>query len=96
MPSSSALIFTLDIDGKPTLAFEARKLREATQLCGEEWLRADLAVLSSNGVPLARKDSCLKARTANDAERAAYREAAQMAKASDDLFLVYLVELDGS
>jgi hypothetical protein len=86
------LIFTIDVDGKPTLTFEARKLREASQLCGED--RADLAVLSSNGVPLARKDSYLKARTANDAERAAYREAAQT-KASDDLFLVYLIELDG-
>lgn len=39
-------MFTLEIDGKPTLVFEAKTLREAHELCREEWLRADLSVLA--------------------------------------------------
>jgi hypothetical protein len=52
MPSPLGLIFTIEVDGKPTVAFEARQLREAAELCQEEWLLADLGTLSSNGVPL--------------------------------------------
>ena len=94
MSSALGLIFTMEVDSKPTLPFEAPQLRRASQLCAEEWLRADLATLSSEGVSLGRNASYLKARMANDAERATYREAARAAKASDDLFLVYLIELD--
>jgi hypothetical protein len=36
----------------------------------------------------------LKACIANEAERAKYRDASQEVKASDDIVLVYLVELD--
>ena len=95
-PSPLGLIFTIEIDGKPTLAFEARQLPEAAELSREEWLRADLNTLSSNGVPLCGIDSKLKARTANEAEREIYREAVKEAKASDEIVLAYLVELDGT
>ena len=37
-------IWTLEIDGKPTLAFEAMKDREADEICHQEWLRLDLAL----------------------------------------------------
>jgi hypothetical protein len=43
-------IFALDVDGKPTTAFEANNLREARELCKEKWLRDDLRALRSNGV----------------------------------------------
>jgi hypothetical protein len=89
------LIFTIEVDGKPTVAFEARQLREAAELSKEEWLRADLNTLSSNGAPLCGIGSKLKARAASEPERQIYREAAEVAKASDDILLVYLVELDG-
>ena len=95
MPPPLGLIFTIEADGKPTVAFEARQLREAAELSKEEWLRDDLNALSSNGVPLCGMGSKLRARIANEPERLAYREAAQSAKASDDILLVYLVELDG-
>jgi hypothetical protein len=35
-------IWTLEIDGQPTLAFEARKYREADETCRQEWLRFEL------------------------------------------------------
>ena len=96
MPSPFGLIYTIEVDGKPTVAFEARQLREAAELSKEEWLRADLNSLSSNGVPLCGIGSKLKVRIANEPEREIYREAVAGAKASDDLMLIYLVELDGT
>jgi hypothetical protein len=45
-------IFTLDVGGRPTLAFEAKNLRESQQLCHEHWLRRDIADLMSNSAPL--------------------------------------------
>ena len=95
MPSPFGLIFTIEIDGKPTIAFEVRQLREAAELCKEEWLRADLNTLSSNGVPLCRIGSKLRARIANERERATYQEAAQSAQPIDEMLFAYLVELDG-
>jgi hypothetical protein len=45
-------IFTIEIGDTPTLAFEAQNLREAHELCQEQWLKTDLAEAESNGVPL--------------------------------------------
>lgn len=90
-------IFTLDIGGKPTLAFEARNLRESQQLCHEHWLRRDIADLTSNGTPLWDGKARLRARRSTDNEIAAYREVERdAAQPQDDLLLAYLVELDGS
>jgi hypothetical protein len=36
-------IWALEIDGKPTLAFEAMKYREADEICHQEWLRVELS-----------------------------------------------------
>jgi hypothetical protein len=95
MPPPLGLIFTIEVDGKPTVAFEARQLREAAELSKEEWLRADLNALSSNGAPLCGIGSKLRARIANEPERLAYREVAKRAHLSDDILFAYLVELDG-
>ena len=46
------LVFTLDVDGRPTLTFEAGSTRAARELCNEEWLRGDLSARRSNGSPL--------------------------------------------
>ena len=94
MPNSLGLIFTIDVDGRPTVSFEARQLREASELCKEEWFRSDLNALTSNGEPVCRIGAKLKARIANEAERVKYREAAQEVGASDGIVMVYLVELD--
>lgn len=94
--SPLGLVFTIEVDGKPTVAFEARQHREAAELSKEDWLRADLNGLSSNGVPLCKIGSKLKARIANETEREIYREAVKEAMASDEIVLAYLVELDGT
>jgi len=89
-------IFTLDVGGRPTLAFEAKNLRESQQLCHEHWLRSDIAGLMSNGSPLWDGKARLRARRSTDQEIALYREAARDAlQTRGDLLLAYLVELDG-
>jgi hypothetical protein len=44
-------VFTLEVDGRATLAFEASATRQAMELCKESWLLDDLTFLRSNGVP---------------------------------------------
>ena len=45
-------IFTIEIGDTPTLTFEAQNLREAQELCHEQWLKDDVAEATSDGVPL--------------------------------------------
>lgn len=94
MALPTRFIFALEIDGKPTIAFEAKNFREASELRNEEWLRADLSALKSNGVPLCTAAAKLKVRIANEIEAQLYREAERAVQASEDLVLAYLVELD--
>ena len=94
MMNRLAVVFAMEIDGKPTIAFEAKSYREAWELCKEEWLRSDLIVLTSNGVPLCSAAAKLKVRKATEIEAQIYRDAGRAAKASSDLVLAYLVELD--
>lgn len=94
MPNSLGLIFTIEVDGRPTVSFEARLLREASALCQEEWFRSDLNALSSDGQPVCKIGAKLKARIANEAERTKYRDGAQEVEQSDDIVMVYLIELD--
>jgi hypothetical protein len=91
---NSGLIFTIEVEGRPTVCFEARQLREASELCQEEWFRSEMNALSSNGEPICKIGSKLKERIANETERAKYREGAQEVEVSDDILMVYLVELD--
>ena len=86
-------IWTLEVDGKPTLAFEAKKYREANELCRQEWLRVELGLQKLNDVPLCRADSRLRIRLARPAEMNLFRQAAEANDSSDDK-LVYLIELD--
>ena len=90
-----ALIYTILVDGKPIVALEA-KGREAAELCREEWFRADLCALSSNGEPICGIGSKLQARPASEEERIRYQEASKEAEVSDEILFVYLVELDGA
>jgi hypothetical protein len=80
-------IWTLEVDGKPTLAFEAKKYREADELCHQEWLRVELGLRKFNDVPLCGADSHLRIRLARPAEMVLYRQAAEDR-------MVYLIELD--
>ena len=86
-------IWTLEIDGKPTLAFGARKYHEANEICRQEWLRIELGQRKINDVPLCGADSHLRIRLARPAEMLLYRQAAEANKLSDNN-LAYLIELD--
>jgi len=88
--------FTLDVGDKAILAFEARSLREARELCHEQWLREDIARLSSNDTPIWDGSARLRTRYATEPEIARYRAVSRNGEpSSGDLVLAYLVELDG-
>lgn len=95
MAAFAGFVFTMEVDGKATLAFEAKNFPEAFELCKEDWLRADLSALTSNGISLCTPTATLKVRRADDTETEIYREAERQAQ-TEDLVLAYLVELDGS
>jgi hypothetical protein len=88
-------IFTIDIGDTPTLVFEAKNLREAHELCHEQWLKGDLAEAKSGGIPLWDGKAMLRARLATPDEIALFVEGKNSGDPSDGLMLVYLVELDG-
>jgi hypothetical protein len=90
-----ASVFTIEIDGNPTLAFEAKNMTEARGLCKEQWLLEDLGALSSGGSALCGVGAKLAVRRATEGESHVYWEAERSVPASDDLVLAYLVELDG-
>jgi hypothetical protein len=87
-------VFTLEVDGRPTLSFEASRTREAQQICKESWLRDDLIFLRSDGTPICTTQSKLSVRPATDEEAVIYEQAAKVIKPSDDIVLAYLIELD--
>ena len=82
--SPPGLIYTILIDGNPVVALEANA-REAAELCREEWFRADLCTLSSDGKPLCGLGSKLQARPATEDERSEYSEGSKEADPSDDI-----------
>jgi hypothetical protein len=86
-------IFTIEVNDKPTVVFEASSWSEARELSREGWFRADLSVQMSGGVPLSTSTSNYRARYALSDEITAF-EQHRMGRKADDLELVYLVELD--
>jgi hypothetical protein len=85
-------VFVLETKGTAILAFEAATMREAMELGRETWLRDDLARLTSNHAPLWDLKAPIKARAAYPEEAEVFRQAAK--DDSDDLPIVYLIELD--
>jgi hypothetical protein len=88
-------IFTIEIGDTPTLMFEAQNMREAQELCREQWLKDDLAEAKSDGAPLWDGKAKLRVRMARPDESAQFAAAKKNGQPSDGLMLVYLVELDG-
>jgi hypothetical protein len=90
----SLSIFTIEIDGKPTLTFETKRYEQAEAICRDEGLRAKLSLLRSGGLPVYDNNSILDVRLARPPEAALYRRAADASQSPDDLILIYLVKLD--
>ena len=93
----TAKIFTVDIDGKPTVSFEVLSAREANELLKEHWFRDDLRVLKSDGLPLWDGVAPLRSRPADEHETERYQGIAAAADdAAGDILLAFLVTLDGA
>jgi hypothetical protein len=94
-PDPSLQIFTLEIDGKPTLVFEAEGITEACEICLDVELRLDLSALTSDGVPIYTVDATLTPRPALQTEVAAFKRAVELAPTSDEPTMAFLVKIDG-
>jgi len=88
-------MFTIKIGDTPMLTFEAQNMREAQELCHEQWLKDDLAEAKSDGAPLWDGKTKLRARMALPDESAVFAEAKNNGQSPGGLMLVYLVKLDG-
>lgn len=72
----------------------AANIREAQELCREQWLRDDLTEATSNGVSLWDGKSRMRARLATEKEALKVATLSERADPSDGLLIVYHVELD--
>ncbi|MGP9813785.1 hypothetical protein ACTZWT_19930 [Rhodopseudomonas sp. NSM] len=88
-------IFTLEIDGRPVLSFEATDLSEAQGIARDTDLRTDLCALTSRGSAICSGTAMLAARAANAAEAAVFENALRLAPASDEPTMAFLIAIDG-
>jgi hypothetical protein len=91
----SLQVFVLDVDRRPTLAFEALNLAAAQDICRDADLRTDLIALTSNGMSICTPNSELVPRRATQKEIAIFRHAAGQAPASDMPTMTFLIKIDG-
>jgi hypothetical protein len=89
-------VFTIEINGRPTLALQAKRHRDAERLCEHGQLRTKLSTITSHGTPVCDASATMKLRLATAEEAALYRRASQSTEPSSDTHIVYLVDdLDG-
>ena len=95
MKAAFSRVFTLEVDGRPILAFEAGGHRDAQQICKEPWLHDDLTELKSGGVPFYTAQSKLSVRPATAQEETIFlNQAAKARKPSEDMVIGYFIEPD--
>lgn len=94
-PPEPPRIFTLEIDGRPTLVFEATGLAEAREICVDADFRSDLGALTSEGVAICAEGATLTPRLAVQDEIAAFQRAVGLAPASDEPTMAFLIQVDG-
>jgi hypothetical protein len=88
-------IFTIEINGRPTLTLQAKRHKDAERLCEYGQLRTELSTVTSHGIPLCDASATTKVRLATAEEAVLYRQATQSTEPSSDTNVVYLVDLDG-
>jgi hypothetical protein len=93
--TGSLQVFVLDIDRRPTLAFEADGFAAAQEVCRDADLWADLGALTSDGDPVCAPNSALGLRAAAQEEIAAFRHAVERAPASSQPAMTFLIKIDG-
>jgi hypothetical protein len=77
-------IFTIEINGRPTLALQAKLHKDAERFCEQHQLRAELSTLTSNGIPLCDTSATMKVRLATAEEAVLYRRATQSTAPSSE------------
>jgi|EndMetStandDraft_9_1072997.scaffolds.fasta_scaffold179453_1 hypothetical protein len=90
----SLSVFTIEINGTPTVALQAKRYHEAEQFCEQDRLRADLSTSTSHGVPLCDTNAHMKVRLATLTEADRYRKAKKTNPQCDEFTVVYLLDLD--
>jgi hypothetical protein len=90
----SLSIFTIEVNGTPTVALQAKRHQDAKRFCEHDRLRTKLGTLMSHGVPLCDASASMKIRLATPSEVDLYREATQSSPPSDQFNAVYLVDID--
>lgn len=88
-------IFTLEIDGRPILVFDAASIEEAQGICGLPEFRADLGELKTQGAPLFGDVAKFAARNATAGEVASFNHALELAVSSEGPTMAFLVPVDG-
>lgn len=88
-------VFVLEVDGRPTLAFEAPDADVADELCDDDLLRTDLISVTANGRPVCSTHSRLTTRFASPSEIAVFENAFRRSPASDAPLIVFLIKIDG-
>jgi hypothetical protein len=91
----SLQVYTLEVDRRPTLAFEALDLAAAQDICRDADLRTDLIALTSNGISICAPNSELVPRLAVQEEVAVFRHAIGQAPASGMPTMTFLIRIDG-
>jgi hypothetical protein len=93
VPSRYSLsIFTLEINGKPKLAFQAKRHAEADRL-GRDWVYSHLDQISSKGPYGTELPPLISVRMALAAERAAFEADSNDDEFYDGVKIVRLIEI---
>ncbi|KRR14827.1 hypothetical protein CQ12_28585 [Bradyrhizobium jicamae] len=88
-------IFVLEIEGRPTLAFEARDRTEALQIGRDAGLRMNLMEFTSKGVSICSSESTFNIRLARQTEIEVFKNAIEVAPKCDQPTMTFLIGIDG-
>jgi hypothetical protein len=88
-------LFTLEINGRPTLVFEAMEFAEAGEISLDPDLRSDLRTLTADGIPICPLDATFSPRPATQEEIVVFERAVELAPASEEPTIAFLIKLDG-
>ena len=88
-------VFTLEIDGQPTVVFDAHSIDEARGICALPEFRADLGELKRHGKPLFGDVAVFAARDATAVEIVAFNHAMASAGPTEGPTIAFLIPIDG-
>src|SRR4051794_4781361 len=84
--------FTIEINGSPTLALQAKNHKDAERPCEPGKLSTRLSKLPCHGLPLSNATATMKLELPSAEEAGIYRRATQSTESSSETHIVYLVD----